>query len=233
MQISSIALPLKCARLSVCKPVAWRGRGEVPQYPWSPMGTWRLLDLWSGIGGAIMACPALGLRVFAVAIEQDPVVVERAAQSFLNVVSMQYLEDFRGEMLVEILQRRTVEGVVIGGGSPCQGNSALNRHRRGLGDVRSHQPSQLARIAEEVANLEESFGLRIRTFLENVASSPRSVIKHYNQLLEAKPLRIQASQFGWVHRNRFYWRGAKDDFSQVRRPAGIGVRETALLGPHH
>ena len=38
----------------------------------------------------------------------------------------------------DILRPRTVEGVIIGGGSPCQGNSFLNRRRRGLDDARSH-----------------------------------------------------------------------------------------------
>ena len=217
------------SRLSVSKPVGWRGRGEVPQYPWSSVGTWLLVDLWSGIGGTILACLSLGLRVLVIAIEQDPVAAERAAQSFPNVISLQYVEDFKGSMLTEFLHRRTVEGVIIGGGSPCQGNSALNRHRRGLGDPRSHQPSELARIADEIAELPGARGLRIRTFLENVASSPRSVIKHYNELLEAKPLRIQASQFGWVQRNRLCWLGAREDFSLVRWPAGVGVRETDLF----
>ena len=122
------------ARLSVSKPVAWRGRGEVPQYPWSSLGTWLLVDLWSGIGGAILACLSLGLRVFVVAIEQDPLAAERAARSFPNVISVQYVEDFKGSMLTDFLQRHKVEGVIIGGGSPCQGNSVLNRHRCGLGE---------------------------------------------------------------------------------------------------
>ena len=72
------------------------------------------------------------------AAEQDPTAAERAAQSFPNLISVQYVEDFRGSMLSAFLKRRSVEGVIIGGGSPCQ---------------------------------------------ENVASSPRSVIKHYNSIM--------------------------------------------------
>ena len=108
--------------------------------------------------------PCFGIACLRVAIEQDPAAVERTSQSFPNVISMQFVEDFRGEVLTDFLRRRTVKGVIIGGGSPCQGNSALNPHRRGLDDVRSHQPSQLVRIAEEVAELQEARGLRILTF---------------------------------------------------------------------
>ena len=100
--------------------------------------------------------PCLGYQVFAVAVEQDPMAAERAAQSFPNLISVQYVEDFRGSMLNAFLKRRSVEGVIIGGGSPCQGNSSLNRHRKGLGDTRSHQPSELIRIVREIEELEVS-----------------------------------------------------------------------------
>ena len=221
------------ARLSVCKPVAWRGRGELPQYSWSSMGTWIVVDLWSGIGGTIMACLALGLRIFAVAIEQDAVAAERAVQSFPSLVSMQYVEDFKGEMLVDFLQRRTVEGVRIGGGSPCQGNSALNHHRRGLGDVRSHQPLQLARIAEEIANLDVARGLRIRTFLENV-----QLTKVSHQALQPAPRGKTAQDSGLP-----VWLGASQSLVLVGCKGGLlsgsmacgcwSQRDRRLLGPHH
>ena len=46
--------------------------------------------------------------------------------------------------------------------------------------------------------------------------------------MEAVPVRIQASQFGWVHRNRLFWLGAMRDFSQTRMPAGIGFLQQPL-----
>ena len=131
-------------------------------------------------------------------------------------------------MLKAFLERRSVEGVIIGGGSPCQGNSSLNRHRKGLGDTRSHQPSELIRNVREIEEMEIARGLKIRYFLENVASSPRSVIKHYNSLMEAVPARVQASQFGWVHRNRLFWLGAMQDFSHTRMLARIGFLQRDL-----
>ena len=213
------------SRLSVCKPVAWRGRGELVQYPWSCTGTWILVDLWSGIGSTILACLALGLRIFAVSVEQDPVAAERAAHSFPNVVSMQYVEEFKGCMLREILRKRSVEGVIVGGENPFQGSSRLSRHRSGPQESRSLQPEQIVRIAHEIAELDEARGVKIRTFLESVASCPTRVIEYYNNLLEAKPLRINASQFGYVQRNRLFWIGSLEDFQSVRWPAGIAAQE--------
>ncbi|OLP77008.1 hypothetical protein AK812_SmicGene42982 [Symbiodinium microadriaticum] len=202
-----------------------RGRGELVQYPWSCTGTWILVDLWSGIGSTILACLALGLRIFAVSVEQDPVAAERAAHSFPNVVSMQYVEEFKGCMLREILRKRSVEGVIVGGENPFQGSSRLSRHRSGPQESRSLQPEQIVRIAHEIAELDEARGVKIRTFLESVASCPTRVIEYYNNLLEAKPLRINASQFGYVQRNRLFWIGSLEDFQSVRWPAGIAAQE--------
>ena len=110
--------------------------------------------------------------------------------------------------------------------SPCQGNSSLNRRRRGLDDSRSHQPEELVRIYNEIVNLEEARGLKVRMFLENVASSPREVVRHYNQLMTAKPVLVRAAQFGWVQRDRLFWLGSCVDFSRARLPPGVSITES-------
>ena len=214
------------ARLEAAKPIAWRGRGELPTFSWSSLGTWLVIDLWSGIGGTLFACLSLGLRVYAVAIEQDPIAAERTARRFPNVISLQLVEEFHGCMLRDFLKRRTVEGVIVGGGSPCQGNSSLNRHRRGLMDPRSQQPEELQRIRDEIEHLAEARGLRVCTFLENVASTPREVVRRYSQVMSAKPLLVKAAQFGWVQRDRLFWLGSFEDFSSVKLPEGLSVHES-------
>ncbi|CAE6920920.1 aspC [Symbiodinium sp. CCMP2592] len=216
------------ARLEASKPLAWRGRGDLPSFPWSALGTWLVIDLWSGMAGTLFACMSLGLRVYAISVEQDHLAAERTARSFPNVISLQFVEDFRGSMIRGFLKRRSVEGVIVGGGSPCQGNSSLNRHRRGLGDSRSCQPEELARIYNEIMSLDEVHGLKVRTFLENVASSPRAVVRYYNQLMETKPLLVRAAQFGWVQRDRLFWLGSLGDLSRVRLPPEARVEVTDL-----
>ena len=138
---------------------------------------------------------ALGLRVFAVSVEQDPEAAERAAHSFPNLVTMQYVEDFRGYMLRDILRRRTVEGVIVGGGSPCQGNFSLNRHRRGLRDVRSHQPSELARIVQEIQELPEAQGIKVTgPFLRTLQVLP--VISSNSTMTSWRPNHYECRQLG-------------------------------------
>ena len=60
-------------RLYAAKPVTWRGQGDLPQFPWAKpfKGTWLVVDLWSGIGGLLVALLAMGVHFYAVAAEMD------------------------------------------------------------------------------------------------------------------------------------------------------------------
>ena len=86
-----------------------------------------------------------------------------------------------------------------------QGNTRLNRHRKGLGDLRSHQPYHVHRIRHELQELPECEGVEIACLLENVASMPREVRLQYDEWLGGRPVRVSAGQCGWVQRNRLYW----------------------------
>ena len=49
------------ARLTAAKPVSWRGRSDLPQYPWAKpfQGTWLVVDLgWCG--GSLRSPPRHG-----------------------------------------------------------------------------------------------------------------------------------------------------------------------------
>ena len=166
------------ARLEAAKPVAWRGRGELPTFAWSSLGTWLVIDLWSGIGGTIFSCLSLGLWVYAIAIEQDPDAAERTSRSFPNVISLQLVEEFHGSMIRAFLKRRTVEGVIVGG-CPRQGHSDLSRHRCGEMDSRSHQPQELRRICSEIEGMPEAEGLRVCAFIEDVAIVSRCLLNQF------------------------------------------------------
>ena len=43
------------ARLTAAKPVSWRGRSDLPQYPWAKpfRGTWLVVDFWAGGGVSV------------------------------------------------------------------------------------------------------------------------------------------------------------------------------------
>ena len=92
------------AQLAAARPVSWRGSGDIMQASWAPQipGRWLILDCWSGYGGLLLACLSLGMP---------------------SVVHIPRLEDLCVQMLVPFLKRRNICGILVGGGSPCQGTA--------------------------------------------------------------------------------------------------------------
>ena len=193
------------AKLAAAKPARWHGRGELLQLPWdAPIaGPVLLIDLWAGMSGAVLALLSLGVRVYVLAAESDPYARAVAQMNITNLVHVTAVEQVHEEMFDDFFARRSVQAVLVGGGSPCQGNSSLNRTRRSCGDMRSHQPRELQRIAD---GLERRFPqVMVLRFLENVASMESDVRHMYDEIMGAEALRIDAGIFGWVRRNRLYW----------------------------
>ena len=179
-------------RLAAAKALVWQGESELPQFPWEfPChGAVLAIDLWSGTGGLLIALLALGVRVFALSVEQDPALREALAMIFPNLIHMEKVEDVAGDLFKGILTRRPFAAIVVGGGSPCQGNSLLNKSRRGLNDDRSQQPKELERIVKELSRVTD---VPVYSFLENVHSAPAAVIQAYTSMLHAPPVEIDAA----------------------------------------
>ena len=170
------------------------------------------MDLWSGISGTIMALLALGIRVIALAAEWDEDARDVAAKNMPNIVHMSKVEDIEPDMLKKVLSRRTFSGIIIGGGSPCQGNSSLNASRKGLGDERSRQPLLLSKLADDIELLSEVADqhIPVMRWLENVASSPTDVRQAYSLWLGSPGmpcgyLCTEAAEYGYAKRSRLWW----------------------------
>ena len=107
----------------------------------------------------------------ALAVEQDEDLLKASQQHFL--VTAPLVQEICGGDFLEALQRRTFSAILVGGGSPCQGNSALNQRRRGWEDPRSQQPLHLQRLVQELRDMQpHQAQVPVLSFLENVASSP-------------------------------------------------------------
>ena len=166
--------------LYAAKPVSWRGRGDLPQFPWK--ATQRLpsllvIDLWSGIGGLCVALLSLGVHFYALAAENSEECIQSVQSCMPQVVHVKKVENVTASLLVKLAGRRKMDGILLGGGSPCQGNTSLNNKAGGLKDTRSLQPSHLARLRNEIRAEAALAGLHVYVFLENAGSSPIDVIQ--------------------------------------------------------
>ena len=195
------------AKLVAAKPVSWRGCGDLCQVTWAPVlrGTWLVLDLWAGVSGLCIALLQLGMHFYGLAAECDEQARRVASTNMPSLVHCDRVEAIQATDLVPILRRRRFRGILMGGGSPCQGNSSLNRQRRGLDDERGCQPVLLAELRQAIQALPEAEGLEILSFLENVQSMLSDVCAQYSSWMGGDPVAIRAGSCGWVTRNRLYW----------------------------
>ena len=196
------------SKLTAAKPVTWRGRGDLPQFSWvnPPLrGKWLVLDLWSGMGGLCLALVTMGTHFYALAAECDEACRDCVRQTMPNVVHAPRVEDIQVCDLKAIAKRRNLRGILLGGGSPCQGNSVLNAGRLGLADDRSLQPQALQRLAQDIRSDPDFQDLEVITFLENVDSMPAEVRNAYSSWMGSNPVQVNAATCGWVQRRRLYW----------------------------
>ena len=172
------------------------------------------------------AALALGLRCIVLAAECDPALRLAKQRFFPNMVEIERVEDLNVEMLRQVVQKRQFSAILVGGGSPCQGNSFLNSRRKGLDDERSWQPGYLRAFADAARHAYPDVPLFC--MLENVASAPPSVVAHYTDLMKATPVELDAADWGYVRRRRLYWiagpRGGVGD-CEVQVPDGFDISE--------
>ena len=181
-------------KLSAAKPLTWRGKGDLPQAVWAtpPKGTFLLIELWSGISGLAIAMLSVGFTVYGVAAETDPIARQCAQAVLPHLVHYESVEQVKASDFRGLLTRRKPRAVIMGGGSPSQGNSVLNSGRQGLSDARSLQPWHLHRLRREFKELPEMEGITLILLLENVASMPKQVQEQYDEWLQCFPILIEA-----------------------------------------
>ena len=162
-------------QLYAAKAVLWRGSGDLPQrgsWPELGRGLWIVLDFWSGMGSLLIGLCSLGVRCICVSAESDKMAQRCIGHGSPNTVIISDVHSFDVRMLDKLFERRQIAAVLIGGGSPCQGNTSQNPKRKGLQDSRTLQAFIVPQVAKAVR---ERFHVNTVEFLENAGSSPPPV----------------------------------------------------------
>ena len=192
-------------QLYAAKAVLWRGSGDLPQrgsWPELGRGLWIVLDFWSGMGSLLIGLCSLGVRCICVSAESDKMAQSCIGHGFPNTVIISDVHSFDVRMLDKLFERRQIAAVLIGGGSPCQGNTSQNPKRKGLQDSRTLQAFIVPRVAKAVR---ERFHVNTVEFLENAGSSPPPVVAALSKEFGTNPIAVGAEQCGYVKRNRLFW----------------------------
>ncbi|CAE7466822.1 unnamed protein product [Symbiodinium microadriaticum] len=193
--------------LVAARPVTWRGGGDLLQVPWAraPPGRWLILDLWAGYSGLCIAALTAGLHFYAIAAESDPVARQVAQAVMPSIVPVSDVHMIQVDILLPFVQKRSPRGIIVGGGTPCQPLSTLNRSRQGLRDPRAQAPAFLHDLVRDLRAHPKLTGIEVILFLENVASMDHKARDQFSHWAGSPPVCIRAADCGWTQRNRLYW----------------------------
>ena len=116
-----------------------------------------------------------------------------------------------------------IKAFVVGGGSPCQGDSSLNRNRIDSDEARNWQ---LVRLTSVLAS--RFFPIPTLSCREIVASFTKTVFDLYSKFFGVQPVHVRAGTFGWAKEGDCFGtavpRGFTIEDATLKLPEGESLR---------
>ncbi|CAE8638050.1 unnamed protein product, partial [Polarella glacialis] len=201
------------------KPTRWCGQHPLPQTPWI-LGVGvpiLVISLCDGVGGLPIGLLAMGATIYTVAIVSDDCAKETSTRYLENVVHVKNAETVTGPLLRGFL-RSFPDGcpILVGGTCPWSGR----------GDMRPAVFSEVPRVASEIEA--EIVALRksnqVVKFLENTWKMNDDFREKASDYFRGGPVRTQAGEFGYVHRDRAWWGvGTNGNMATMEAKMPVGV----------
>lgn len=168
-----------------------------------------VIDLFAGIGGLERALELAEIKPwFTVAVEADSDCRRCLKRRFPGMEFCTDIKKVDKEMVQRWLRRvPDVNGVIVGGGSPCQGLSRLSVDRQHLDDPRSglfFEAVRVFKLVQEVAAEEVMWCFR---FLENVVPDDKDLLE-MSLALGMRPLLVDSQHLSRARRPRIFWLSA-------------------------
>ena len=182
-----------------------------------------VIDLFSGIGGLTNALEKAGVQWdFLVCVESDKDCRRLLRRVHPGAEMLKDIRDFDEKFLRRILAKVPgVTGIIIGGGSPCQGLSKLSSKRKHLQDERSglfFEAARAFRLVERASHERLMWCLKL---LENVVPDSKD-IQDMSYELEMEPVLVDAQYLSRARRPRLFWLSTKlseeEDVEMIERP---------------
>ena len=172
----------------------------------SPQETILVIDLFAGLGGLSMALEKVGIKAsHTLFVESDPDCRRLLRRKFPGADFHTDICALQFEQLMKSAKKiPKITGVIVGGGSPCQGLSKLKKQRRHLDDPRSKLFYEAVRIFRLVEKWTTDIGAWLIELLENVVADAEDVAT-MSEALGMEPYLVEAGDFSRVRRPRLYW----------------------------
>ena len=165
-----------------------------------------VIDLFSGIGGLTNALEKAGaLWSLLICVEKDKDCRRLLRRVYPGAEFISDVKDLDEKTLRRLLGKvPDLTGIVVGGGSPCQGLSKLKSQRKHLQDERSGLFYEVARIFQIVPKLAKERSVWMLKLLENVIADARD-IKEMSFELDIRPVMVDAQYLSRARRPRLFW----------------------------
>ena len=181
-----------------------------------------VIDLFAGIGGLGESLRKAGIPwKHLVAVESDPNCRRLLRRVHQGCELVNDITKFNKEAIIKVVDKiPALTGIVVGGGSPCQGLSKLSSNRKHLGDERSKLFYEAVRVLEDVKNLAVERDIWAVRFLENAVADDAD-IKKMTKALGMEPILVDAQHLSRARRPRLFWLSVtlteEDDVESIPR----------------
>ena len=165
-----------------------------------------VVDLFAGIGGLTTSLEKAGIKWKAlVIVEKDKDCRRLLRRKYPEAYFFSDVRRFDEKALRSIAKKvPNLSGIIVGGGSPCQGLSKLSSQRRHLNDQRSSLFYEASRIFKQVEKLSAELKLWFLKLLENVVAD-KGDIRSMSNDLGIRPVLVDARHLSRARRPRLFW----------------------------
>ncbi len=165
-----------------------------------------VFDLFAGIGGLEVALKKIGcIPILVIAVEKDKNCRRVLRCRFPGVELVSDIRDLDVKKIRSFVSKvKDPTGIIVGGGSPCQGLSQLSVDRQHLEDERSKLFYDGARVLEDTRKVAVEEGLWILKFLENVVADEADIGAMSSEL-NMRPSLVDSESLSRAKRPRLFW----------------------------
>ena len=175
-----------------------------------------VIEWFAGIGGLSRSLERLGVHAYLVVVcECDPHCIAVLRKFLPGCIVWKDIKLVSRSHIREILDNNpSIEMVVQGGGSPCQGLSKLSSGRKHFADERSVLFYDLVRVMKDVKEEAEIRLMKHFGFIENVVCDEADQ-EEFRAVTGWPQWLICSGTLSHVRRPRFFWTSEVLDFSAI------------------
>ena len=166
-----------------------------------------MVSVCDGIGGGLLACASRTPNMQAHIVESDPHLLALVQSHFPHATSDPDILTLDIDSLISRINSCQWEVLLLIGGPPCQPFSHLGSQKSGFDDPRSGPLEAFIRIRNALRDrvVFEAGRREFCWLLEEVASMSAAHRDCISELVGSPPVLLNAADWGWVHRPRYYW----------------------------